>query len=56
MIVFLGAHVVGSHAQVQSIFIALAIQCGITSEDLTEIIFAYRTGSSHAALFDRETE
>ena len=47
---------VGPHAQVQSIVFALAIQRGITSEDLKEIIFAYPTGSSHAALFDRETE
>ena len=42
----LGAHIVGPHAEEQINIFALAIQRGITSEDLKEIIFAYPTGSS----------
>jgi glutathione reductase (NADPH) len=42
----LGAHIVGPHAEEQINIFALAIQCGITSEALKEIIFAYPTGSS----------
>jgi glutathione reductase (NADPH) len=42
----LGAHIVGPHAEEQINIFTLAIQRGITSEDLKEIIFAYPTGSS----------
>ena len=45
----LGAHIVGPHAEEQINIFALAIQRGITSEDLKEIIFAYPTGSSDIA-------
>ena len=42
----LGAHIVGPYAEEQTNNFALAIQRGITSEELKEIIFAYPTGSS----------
>lgn len=42
----LGAHLVGPNAEEQINIFALAIQRGITSKDLKEIIFAYPTGSS----------
>jgi glutathione reductase (NADPH) len=42
----LGAHIVSPHAEEQINIFALAIQRGITSKDLKEIIFAYPTGSS----------
>jgi glutathione reductase (NADPH) len=45
----LGAHIVGPHAEEQINIFALAIQRGITSENLKEIIFAYPTGSSDIA-------
>lgn len=45
----LGAHIVGPHAEEQINIFAIAIQRGITSEDLKEIIFAYPTGSSDIA-------
>jgi glutathione reductase (NADPH) len=45
----LGAHIVGPHAEEQINIFALAIQRGITSEALKEIIFAYSTGSSDIA-------
>ena len=45
----LGAHIVGPYAKEQINIFALAIQRGITSEDLKEIIFAYPTGSSDIA-------
>jgi glutathione reductase (NADPH) len=45
----LGAHIVGPHAEELINIFALAIQRGITSEDLKEIIFAYPTGSSDIA-------
>jgi glutathione reductase (NADPH) len=45
----LGAHIVGPDAEEQINIFALAIQRGITSEDLKEIIFAYPTGSSDIA-------
>ena len=42
----LGAHILGPNAEEQINIFALAIQRGITSEELREIIFAYPTGSS----------
>jgi glutathione reductase (NADPH) len=42
----LGAHIVGPRAEERINIFTLAIQRGITSEDLKEIIFAYPTGSS----------
>lgn len=45
----LGAHIVGPHAEEQINIFAIAIQRGITSEDLKGIIFAYPTGSSDIA-------
>ncbi len=45
----LGAHIIGPQAEEQINIFALAIQRGITSEDLKEIIFAYPTGSSDIA-------
>jgi glutathione reductase (NADPH) len=42
----LGAHIVGPQAEEQINIFAFAIQRGISSEDLKEIIFAYPTGSS----------
>jgi glutathione reductase (NADPH) len=45
----LGAHILGPHAEEQINIFALAIQRGITSEELKEIIFAYPTGSPDIA-------
>jgi glutathione reductase (NADPH) len=45
----LGAHILGPHAEEQINIFALAIQRGITLEDLKEIIFAYPTGLSDIA-------
>jgi pyruvate/2-oxoglutarate dehydrogenase complex dihydrolipoamide dehydrogenase (E3) component len=42
----LGAHIVGPYTEEQINTSALAIQRGITSQNLKEIIFAYLTGSS----------
>lgn len=42
----LGAHIIGPNAEEQINIFAFAIQRGITSEELKEIIFAYPTGSS----------
>ena len=42
----LSAHIVGPYTKEQINTSALAIQRGITSQNLKEIIFAYLTGSS----------